>query len=66
MFGKCYNVRVPMLHRCGFPGCETFTLSTYCIEHELHVRAETEGERARLDADERGPGELVDLPQAAA
>lgn len=35
-----------MLHGCAFPGCATFTLSTYCIEHELHVRAQKESERA--------------------
>jgi hypothetical protein len=36
---------MPMLHGCGFPGCSTFTLSTYCVEHELHVRALKEAER---------------------
>ena len=37
---------MPMLHGCAFPGCSTFTLSTYCIEHELLVRAQKESERA--------------------
>jgi hypothetical protein len=37
---------MPMLHGCGFPGCSTFTLSTYCVEHELHVRAQKESERS--------------------
>jgi hypothetical protein len=37
---------MPMLHGCGFPGCSTFTLSTYCVEHELLVRAVKESERA--------------------
>jgi hypothetical protein len=36
---------MPMLHGCAFPGCSTFTLSTYCIEHELLVRALKESER---------------------
>jgi hypothetical protein len=35
-----------MLHGCAFPGCSTFTLSTYCVEHELLVRAHKEAERA--------------------
>jgi hypothetical protein len=30
---------MPMLHSCGFPGCDTRTLSTYCLEHEVIVRA---------------------------
>jgi hypothetical protein len=47
---------MPMLHGCAFPGCSTFTLSTYCVEHELLVRALKESERAHaadtaLDAD---------------
>ena len=37
---------MPMLHGCAFPGCSTFTLSTYCVEHELLVRANKEAERA--------------------
>jgi hypothetical protein len=38
---------MPMLHGCAFAGCETFTLSTYCFEHERVVRAEVEAERAQ-------------------
>lgn len=38
-------VLMPMLHGCAFPGCSTFTLSTYCVEHELLVRALKESER---------------------
>jgi hypothetical protein len=30
---------MPMLHSCGFSGCDTRTLSTYCLEHEVVVRA---------------------------
>lgn len=30
---------MPMLHSCGFPGCSTRTLSTYCLEHEVLTRA---------------------------
>jgi hypothetical protein len=37
---------MPMLHGCAFPGCSTFTLSTYCVEHELLVRSVKESERA--------------------
>ena len=37
---------MPMLHGCAFPGCSTFTLSTYCVEHELLARALKESERA--------------------
>lgn len=36
-----------MLHGCAFPGCTTFTLSTYCIEHELLDRALKESERTQ-------------------
>lgn len=36
---------MPMLHGCGFPGCATLTLSTYCVEHELLIRAVKETER---------------------
>jgi hypothetical protein len=49
---------MPMLHGCAFPGCATLTLSTYCVEHELLVRALKESERSQaathgddLDAD---------------
>jgi hypothetical protein len=38
---------MPMLHGCAYPGCATFTLSTYCIEHELMIRAQKESERAQ-------------------
>ena len=38
---------MPMLHGCAFPGCSTFTLSTYCVEHELMVRVMKESERAQ-------------------
>lgn len=37
---------MPMLHGCAFSGCSTFTLSTYCVEHELLVRAVKDSERA--------------------
>jgi len=37
---------MPMLHGCAFPECSTFTLSTYCVEHEPLVRAVKESERA--------------------
>jgi hypothetical protein len=34
-----------MLHGCAFPGCSTLTLSTYCVEHELLIRAAKQSER---------------------
>jgi hypothetical protein len=42
---------MPMLHGCAFPGCTTLTLSTYCVEHELLVRAAKESERAQVAED---------------
>jgi hypothetical protein len=42
---------MPMLHGCAFPGCTTLTLSTYCVEHELFVRALKESERTRAVPD---------------
>lgn len=38
---------MPMLHGCSFPACNTLTLSTYCYEHDLLVRAEIEAERSQ-------------------
>lgn len=43
---------MPMLHGCAFPGCSTFTLSTYCVEHELLVRVLKESERTHSHDDE--------------
>jgi hypothetical protein len=37
-----------MLHGCAHPECGTLTLSVYCLEHELLMRAEVEAERAQL------------------
>ncbi|HEY7421143.1 MAG TPA: hypothetical protein VH541_03955 [Gaiellaceae bacterium] len=54
---------MPMLHGCAFSGCDTFTLGTYCFEHELVLRAELEAERAQLAG--RDEPELTDAPQAA-
>jgi hypothetical protein len=48
---------MPMLHGCAFPGCSTFTLSTYCVEHELLVRALKESERAQAASLEAGADE---------
>ena len=57
---------MPMLHGCAFAGCETFTLSTYCFEHEQLIRSELEAERAQLAArDEPTSREFVSAPQAA-
>ena len=56
-----------MLHGCAYPGCTTFTLSTYCVEHELLVRAQKESERAHghdasstLEPEEVGAGEVAE------
>lgn len=43
-----------MLHGCAFPGCSTLTLSAYCVEHELLVRAAKESERTHT-SDEFDP-----------
>jgi len=58
---------MPMLHGCAFPGCATLTLSTYCVEHELLVRALKESERVQaaahdddLDADAPLTAAVVD------
>jgi hypothetical protein len=39
LFENCNIPAMPMLHSCGFPGCSTRTLSTYCLEHEVLTRA---------------------------
>ena len=52
---------MPMLHGCAFPGCSTFTLSTYCVEHELLTRAQKESERAQAAS----LGDLLDRPEDA-
>jgi hypothetical protein len=58
---------MPMLHGCAFSGCETFTLSTYCFEHDQLIRSELEAERALLAArDEATTRELAEAPQATA
>jgi hypothetical protein len=56
---------MPILHRCGFPTCATFTLGIYCYEHERLVRAEHEAERRQAAArDERIARELAALSPA--
>jgi hypothetical protein len=67
MFGKCYNGGLmPMLHGCAYEGCETFTLSTYCFEHELVIRAEIEAGRVHVVArDEPTTRESTDAAQRA-
>lgn len=64
---------MPMLHGCAFQGCSTFTLSTYCVEHELLVRAVKESERAQVadaslaaDAALAAETVLTAAPEAAA
>ena len=57
---------MPMLHGCAFSGCDTFTLSTYCFEHEQLIRSELEAERAQRAArDEPTSREFAAAPQAA-
>lgn len=57
---------MPMLRGCAIPDCETFTLSTYCFEHELMIRAEVEAERAQVATpDESTARELVEAAQPA-
>lgn len=41
---------MPTLHSCGFPGCDTRTLSTYCLDHEVAVRAKMLAQRMELAA----------------
>jgi hypothetical protein len=56
---------MPMLHSCAFAGCETFTLSTYCFEHERLIRDEVEAERAQVAArDEPTAREWVEAEAA--
>lgn len=58
---------MPMLHGCAFADCDTFTFSTYCFEHEQHIRSELEAERAQLAArDEPTSRESACAPQSAA
>lgn len=52
---------MPMLHSCSFPGCETRTLSTYCLEHEVVTRTKMHAER--LDA--AGVRDASDEPLSA-
>jgi hypothetical protein len=56
---------MPMLHGCGFPGCSTFTLSTYCVEHELLVRALKESERTHAALDEQPEDAALSADPAA-
>jgi hypothetical protein len=57
---------MPMLHGCAFPGCSTYTLSTYCVEHELLVRALKESERSHATAfAERVAEHVADAPLSA-
>jgi hypothetical protein len=56
---------MPMLHGCAFPGCSTFTLSTYCVEHELLVRALKESERTHSVLDERPEDAALSADTAA-
>lgn len=53
---------MPMLHSCSFPGCETRTLSTYCLEHEVLTRANSLAELIEADAsDEPLSAELAEV-----
>lgn len=41
---------MPMLHSCSFVGCDTRTLSTYCLEHEVQTRAKIQAERMQASS----------------
>jgi hypothetical protein len=56
---------MPMLHGCAFPGCATFTLSTYCIEHELLDRALRESERTQAVHQLEAEGAITLTPVTA-
>jgi hypothetical protein len=47
VLGNGYPAGMPMLRSCSFLGCETLTLSPYCVEHERLVRTELESERVQ-------------------
>jgi hypothetical protein len=55
-----------MLHSCAAPGCEIRTLSTYCLEHEVQVRAKMLAERAQAAeaCDEPLSAEAVEVAPA--
>ena len=56
-----------MLHGCAFADCDTFTLSTYCFEHDQLIRSELEAERAQLAVrDEPTTREVAEASQAVA
>jgi hypothetical protein len=59
---------MPMLHGCAYSGCETFTLSTYCFDHERLIRSELEAERAQLTVvrDEPTARESAEVPRVPA
>jgi hypothetical protein len=58
---------MPMLHGCAFAECDTFTLSTYCFEHDQLIRSELEAERAQLAVrDEPTTREVAEASQAVA
>jgi len=54
---------MPMLHSCSFAGCDTRTLGTYCLEHEVVVRAKMLAERmqAAEARDEPVTAELAEV-----
>jgi hypothetical protein len=57
---------MPMLHGCAFQDCQILTLSTYCYEHELVLRAELEFERTQTVArDEPTARKSRQTPQPA-
>ena len=54
---------MPMLHRCSFGGCDKPTLTTYCLEHEVQLRAKMHAERmeASIAADEPLTAEAAEM-----
>jgi hypothetical protein len=53
-----------MLKGCTFPECDTLTLSEYCLEHELFIRAEIEASEAQRPEKCEVKRDVVGLGQA--
>jgi len=71
MFRSGYLARMAMLGCCNVPGCETLTLSPYCLEHEQLI-VSVDAERARAGVGDEPMvrelaevAELTELPSAA-
>jgi hypothetical protein len=56
---------MPMLKSCDFPGCDTRTLSRFCLEHEVLNRARAHAERAQAAGASEEPLSAEALEAAA-